>query len=78
LEISGICLGFQCAVIDFARNKLGIPEANSTEFRKDLKPEHQLVIDMPEHAGEKYGMGATMRLGKRTTVFLTNNCQLSG
>jgi len=32
---------------------------------------------MPEHAGEKYGMGATMRLGSRTTVFLTKNSLLS-
>jgi len=34
----------------------------------------QLVIDMPEHTGK--GMGATMRLGKQTTVFLTDDCVL--
>lgn len=32
---------------------------------------------MPEHDGESMGMGGTMRLGKRTTTFLTKNCVLS-
>ena len=30
----GICLGLQCAVIEFARNVLGLEDANSTEFDK--------------------------------------------
>ena len=56
----GLCLGMQCAVIEFARNVCGIADASSLEFN----PESQhLVIDlMPEqkHVSEK---GATMRLG---------------
>ena len=42
----GICLGLQCAVIEFARHVLQYKDANSVEFDKS---EHQVVIDMPEH-----------------------------
>ncbi|KAM3716213.1 CTP synthase [Dirofilaria immitis] len=72
----GICLGMQCAVIEFARNVCGIKNANSTEFDKAVVAEQQVVIDMPEHKGDEKGMGGTMRLGLRDTVFLTNNCKL--
>lgn len=61
----GICLGLQAAVIEFARNVLNFPNANSTEVNPDT--EHPLVIDMPEH--HPGYMGATMRLGKRATLF---------
>ncbi|XP_050293035.1 CTP synthase [Anthonomus grandis grandis] len=61
----GICLGFQAAVIEFARSKLGLEGANSTEVNEETK--YPLVIDMPEH--NQGNMGGTMRLGKRTTVF---------
>lgn len=61
----GICLGLQVAVIEFARNVLGLTDANSTEMDSDTK--NPLVIDMPEH--HTGWMGGTMRLGKRTTVF---------
>ncbi len=55
----GICLGLQCAVIEFARNVCGISKANSSEF----KGNHFSVIDlMPEQKNIK-NMGATMRLG---------------
>ena len=55
----GICLGLQCAVIEFARNICGIPKANSSEFREN----NFSVIDlMPEQKNIK-NMGATMRLG---------------
>ncbi|XP_056634338.1 CTP synthase 1 [Diorhabda sublineata] len=65
----GICLGFQAAVIEFARNVLNLENANSTEVNEDTT--HSVVIDMPEHnTGE---MGGTMRLGKRTTVFRKPN-----
>ena len=56
----GLCLGMQCAVIEFARNVCGMADANSLEFNPDSR---HLVIDlMPEqqHVSE---MGATMRLG---------------
>lgn len=57
----GICLGMQCAVIEFARNVCGLKGAHSTEFEpKTLYP----VIDlMPEQKGVKE-KGGTMRLGK--------------
>lgn len=55
----GICLGLQCAVIEFARNVCGITKANSSEFKKNKFS----VIDlMPEQKNVK-NMGATMRLG---------------
>ena len=55
----GICLGLQCAVIEFARNICGIPKANSSEFREN----NFSVIDlMPDQKNIK-NMGATMRLG---------------
>lgn len=55
----GICLGMQCAVIEFARNVCGLKDANSTEFRKTK----QNVIDlMPEQRKIK-DLGGTMRLG---------------
>jgi len=55
----GICLGLQCAVIEFARNVCGISKANSSEFREN----NFSVIDlMPDQKNIK-NMGATMRLG---------------
>jgi len=55
----GICLGLQCAVIEFARNICGISKANSSEFREN----NFSVIDlMPDQKNIK-NMGATMRLG---------------
>jgi CTP synthase len=64
----GICLGFQTAVIEFARNVLNLKDANSAECSDTV--EHAVIIDMPEHnTGD---MGGTMRLGKRTTVFKPN------
>uniref|UniRef100_A0A915Q060 CTP synthase n=1 Tax=Setaria digitata TaxID=48799 RepID=A0A915Q060_9BILA len=72
----GICLGMQCAAIEFARNVCGIKDANSTEFDKTIVGQQQVVVDMPEHKGEKKGMGGTMRLGLRETIFLTDHCKL--
>jgi CTP synthase len=55
----GICLGLQCAVIEFARNVCGISKANSSEFKKN----NYSVIDfMPDQKNVK-NMGASMRLG---------------
>ncbi|HMN06535.1 MAG TPA: CTP synthase [Flavobacteriales bacterium] len=56
----GICLGMQCAVIEFARNVLGHAEANSTEM--DLETKHP-VISIMEEQKAKVDMGGTMRLG---------------
>ncbi|PIC13478.1 hypothetical protein B9Z55_027837 [Caenorhabditis nigoni] len=72
----GVCLGMQVAAVEFARNVLGIEGANSTEFNGDLHEDQQIVIDMPEHNVEEKGLGGTMRLGRRSTVFLTDDCTL--
>jgi CTP synthase len=76
VPLLGICLGMQCAAIEYARNVCSIDGANSTEFNARLAPEQQIVIEMLEHAGAVHGMGASQRLGKRTTVFLTEKCML--
>lgn len=72
----GICLGMQCAVIEFARNVCSITGANSSEFQKGLSDKQEVVIEMLEHAAQNQGMGATMRLGRRSTFFLTRNSVL--
>lgn len=56
----GICLGLQCAVIEFARNVMGLKDANSTEM--DAKTRVP-VIDMMEDQKKITTMGGTMRLG---------------
>ena len=57
----GICLGLQCAVIEFARNVCGISDANSTEFSQTTK---NPVIDLlPNQDLEADDIGASMRLG---------------
>ncbi|MBD5369739.1 MAG: CTP synthase [Bacteroides sp.] len=56
----GICLGMQCMVIEFARNVLGLTDANSTEM--DTKTPHN-VIDLMEEQKSISSMGGTMRLG---------------
>ncbi|XP_022919669.1 CTP synthase 1 [Onthophagus taurus] len=65
IPLLGICLGFQTAVIEFARNVLKLDNSNSDEFAKGVQ--HPVIIDMPEH--NPGAMGGTMRLGKHTTVF---------
>ncbi|MDX2127783.1 MAG: CTP synthase [Chloroherpetonaceae bacterium] len=61
----GICLGMQCAVIEFARNVCGMDNANSTEFQKKTKFP---VIDMMEHQKKVKEKGGTMRLGSYPCV----------
>jgi len=56
----GICLGMQCAVIEFARNVLGWSDAHSTEIVQDCS---QPVIDMMEEQKTISNFGGTMRLG---------------
>ena len=56
----GICLGMQCAVIEYARNVLDWPDANSTEF--DQNTEHP-VISLMEEQVAVIDKGGTMRLG---------------
>lgn len=56
----GICLGMQCAVIEFARNVLGLAEANSTEMSRTTQ---HPVIDLMEAQKGVTDKGGTMRLG---------------
>lgn len=56
----GICLGLQCAVIDFARNVCGLKDANSTEFDEKTK---YPVIHLMESQRAIKAKGGTMRLG---------------
>jgi len=67
LPFLGICLGLQAAVIEFARNEAGMPEADSTEF-KSQSPSPVICL-MEEQKGLSQ-MGGTMRLGSYP-------CQLS-
>lgn len=55
----GICLGMQCAVIEFARNVCNIKKAHSSEFKKN---KYSVIDLMPDQKNIK-AMGATMRLG---------------
>ncbi len=57
----GICLGMQCAVIEFARNICNMKNANSTEFNQDT---NYPVIDLMYSQKGIKDKGATMRLGK--------------
>ncbi|GAB5539984.1 MAG: CTP synthase [Salibacteraceae bacterium] len=60
LPFFGICLGMQCAVIEFARNVLGLDDANSFEMNGDTQ---HAVINMMEEQKAITNMGGTMRLG---------------
>ncbi|VAW80840.1 CTP synthase [hydrothermal vent metagenome] len=69
----GICLGMQVAVIEYARNVVGLSEAQSTEFRQDTKdPVIGLITEWQDEAGsierrdEDSDLGGTMRLGGQT------------
>lgn len=69
----GICLGMQLAIIEFARNVMGLKDANSVEFDKNTKePVIYLIEDFIDQQGKKQfrthnsPMGGTMRLGEYT------------
>ncbi len=73
----GLCLGMQCAVIEFARNVCGLKGANSSEFKP--KTDYP-VISLLEEQRKVRDMGGTMRLGaypckirKDTLAFLVYN-----
>jgi len=59
----GICLGMQCAVVEFARNVLQLPDASTTELNPKTK---HPVIDMMEEQKKITNKGGTMRLGSYT------------
>jgi CTP synthase len=66
----GLCLGLQCAVIEFARNVCGLEGANSSEF--DAATPHPVIDLLPEQEGVE-DMGGTMRLGAYPADILTDS-----
>jgi CTP synthase len=60
----GICLGMQIMVIEYARTRLGLKDANSTEFAPEVK--HPVVSLLEEQVDIK-AFGGTMRLGRGDT-----------
>ncbi|ADR20316.1 CTP synthase [Marivirga tractuosa] len=60
LPFFGICLGMQCAVVEFARNVLGLKDASSTEMEVKTK---NPIIDLMEEQKSITQKGGTMRLG---------------
>lgn len=66
----GICLGFQCAVLELCRNVIGLKDAESMEQNKEATC--PVIVEMPEHHGGD--LGGTMRVGRRETQFVTKDC----
>ena len=60
----GICLGMQCAVIEYARNVCGLDKAHSSEFDKDTPDPVICLLDEQQNVTQ---MGGTMRLGSQPT-----------
>ncbi|HHW13817.1 MAG TPA: CTP synthase [Firmicutes bacterium] len=65
----GICLGMQCAVIEFARHVAGLSDANSSEFAAETA--HPVIDLMPEQKDVE-DLGGTMRLGLYPCVITPN------
>ncbi|HID79530.1 MAG TPA: CTP synthase [Aquifex aeolicus] len=63
----GICLGMQMMAVEFARNVLGLKDANSTEF--DPNTSHPVIDILPEQKKVKQ-LGGTMRLGAYPCIIL--------
>jgi CTP synthase len=60
IPFMGICLGMQCALVEFARHQLGLPEANSMEFDPDTPYPIFTLLEKQKNVTNK---GGTMRLG---------------
>ena len=73
LPFFGICLGMQCAVIEFARNVIGWKDAHTTEIEEN--PVHP-VIDLMAEQKNITNMGGTMRLGAYECV-LTKDSKIA-
>jgi len=76
----GICLGMQVAVIEYARNKAGMADANSTEFNSNTKyPVVGLITEWKDESGnvetrdENSNLGGTMRLGGQECKLVENS-----
>ncbi len=83
----GICLGMQLAVIEYARNVAGIPDATSTEFNRSTKsPLIGLITEWLDERGEvqqrsvESDLGGTMRLGAQKSELVegTKTCEVYG
>jgi len=74
LPFFGICLGMQMAAIEFARNVLGLTDADSTEMNPDTS---NPVIDMMEEQKKVTMKGGTMRLGSYPCVIKENTLAYS-
>ena len=61
----GICLGMQCAVVEFARNVMQLHDASSSEFERDTQ---HPVICLLEEQKQIVARGGTMRLGAQTCL----------
>jgi CTP synthase len=75
----GICLGMQTALIEFARNKANMPNANSTEFDQNTSyPVVALITEWVDSEGDKHtrteqsDLGGTMRLGGQVCKLVAN------
>ena len=62
----GICLGFQVAVLEYARNAMGLTDADSTEFNPGCS--HPMISELPDQKKLEGIMGGTMRLGAQDVV----------
>ena len=65
----GLCLGMQCAVIEFSRNVCGLKDANSTEFKPKTK---YPVISLLAEQRKVTDLGGTMRLGSYSCRIKSN------
>jgi CTP synthase len=74
IPLFGICLGLQCAVIEFARNVVGLEGAHSTEFDKDTPHPVICLLDEQKNIVEK---GGTMRLGAHPTTLAQGSKSLA-
>ncbi|HSV92844.1 MAG TPA: CTP synthase [Desulfobacterales bacterium] len=69
LPYFGICLGLQIMVVEYARAKLGLADANSTEFAPDSK---NPVVSLLEEQVDVKNYGGTMRLGRGDSHLMPN------
>lgn len=69
----GICNGMQCAVVEYARNVLGMENANSTEFDKDAVDPVVCLLTDDETGVPDVETGGTIRKGAHTTALLAGS-----
>lgn len=69
----GICNGMQCAVVEYARNVLGMENANSTEFDKDAVDPVVCLLSDDESGVPDVETGGTIRKGAHTTALLAGS-----